>query len=299
MRIPRLAINREEVSHGVVRLPRNASRYVTRVLRLHQGDRVELFNGGDIWLTRVLGSGGSLVELEVVEHRSAPNHAAARITLAFGCVRPGPMEQIFRHGTELGVARFVPLLTRRVTRRPGGKKDRWTRICAEASAQCGRTDVPGVSEPMTLARALAEEGEASWTHGGHEPDVRLDPGAGPMSSAGGLVREGPKSESTHEDGPEAQPVAPCPAHGRGQSHSPGERFLLSRAEDAALLAGLLPDIPFAAVTLLAGPEGGFTGREEEESRNAGFMPVRLGATELRTETACIVSVGMISAWYGW
>ncbi len=47
------------------------------------------------------------------------------------------------------------------------------------------------------------------------------------------------------------------------------------------------------VTILTGPEGGFTDKEVEEAKGAGFVPVSLGKNILRTETAAIVAVGIV------
>jgi 16S rRNA (uracil1498-N3)-methyltransferase len=49
------------------------------------------------------------------------------------------------------------------------------------------------------------------------------------------------------------------------------------------------------VTVLIGPEGGFSERELEQAANAGYQPVSLGPTILRSETAGIASVAMIRA----
>lgn len=45
--------------------------------------------------------------------------------------------------------------------------------------------------------------------------------------------------------------------------------------------------------ILIGPEGDFTPQEIEEALRAGFSPVSLGATRLRTETAGIVAASLL------
>ena len=56
--------------------------------------------------------------------------------------------------------------------------------------------------------------------------------------------------------------------------------------------------PGAGVTLLVGPEGGFTEGEEAAARSAGFQPVSLGPRVLRTETAGIAAIAAIMALWG-
>ena len=56
--------------------------------------------------------------------------------------------------------------------------------------------------------------------------------------------------------------------------------------------------PPGAVTLLAGPEGGFTPEEEAAAKSGGFTPVRLGPRVLRTETAAVAALAAMQALWG-
>lgn len=52
------------------------------------------------------------------------------------------------------------------------------------------------------------------------------------------------------------------------------------------------------VTLLSGPEGGFADQEREIAKEAGFIPVRLGARILRTETAALAAIAALQTLWG-
>ncbi len=68
--------------------------------------------------------------------------------------------------------------------------------------------------------------------------------------------------------------------------APGERWLLSldpQAHTPPLAAG-------GAITVLSGPEGGFSQAEEAAARTAGFQPVTLGARVLRADTAPLLAL---------
>lgn len=56
--------------------------------------------------------------------------------------------------------------------------------------------------------------------------------------------------------------------------------------------------PQGKIELLIGPEGGFTDAEERAAQAAGFMPVRLGARVLRTETAGMAALAAMQALWG-
>lgn len=53
-----------------------------------------------------------------------------------------------------------------------------------------------------------------------------------------------------------------------------------------------------SVTLLTGPEGGFSSQEREIAKAAGFIPVRLGARILRTETASLAALSAVQMLWG-
>jgi 16S rRNA (uracil1498-N3)-methyltransferase len=48
-------------------------------------------------------------------------------------------------------------------------------------------------------------------------------------------------------------------------------------------------LPNKKITILIGPEGDFSSEEIELAKNAGFIPVTLGESRLRTETAAVVA----------
>jgi len=54
----------------------------------------------------------------------------------------------------------------------------------------------------------------------------------------------------------------------------------------------------AAVTLLAGPEGGFTGIEAGLAQQRGFVALRLGPRVLRTETAALAALAAMNVLWG-
>ncbi|WP_031434524.1 16S rRNA (uracil(1498)-N(3))-methyltransferase [Methylomarinum vadi] len=72
-------------------------------------------------------------------------------------------------------------------------------------------------------------------------------------------------------------------------------FLDPYAEQS--LANLQPGSN-GCVTLLSGPEGGFTEQEREDAKAAGFKPVRMGPRIMRTETAVLAAVTAVQTLWG-
>lgn len=62
------------------------------------------------------------------------------------------------------------------------------------------------------------------------------------------------------------------------------------------LADIQPDAMH--LTLLSGPEGGFSDQERQQAKAAGFIPVRMGARILRTETAVLAALAAAQSLWG-
>lgn len=75
----------------------------------------------------------------------------------------------------------------------------------------------------------------------------------------------------------------------------GARLLLSPASELRFSQALKDGTEF---TIAAGPEAGFNPAEESAFLDAGFVPVRLGARILRTETAGLAALAALSALKG-
>jgi len=52
------------------------------------------------------------------------------------------------------------------------------------------------------------------------------------------------------------------------------------------------------VTLLTGPEGGFSGQERQLAMKVGFIPIKLGNRILRTETATLAALSAVQTLWG-
>ncbi len=147
----------EAIGEGRATLSEAARHYLRDVLRLAPGDDVELFDGrGRAWAARV-GPGHEALELGA-ERSAAPDGPA--LHLLFALAKGEKNDLVVQKATELGAARLAPWSAERSVVRLDAEKGeeraaRWRRIAEEAARQCGRSDVPEVAPPATLAGALA------------------------------------------------------------------------------------------------------------------------------------------------
>lgn len=80
-----------------------------------------------------------------------------------------------------------------------------------------------------------------------------------------------------------------------QRGASGSRFILLPGSAGGLRAQPRPQ---GSVTLLIGPEGGFTADEANLAQQCGFVPILLGPRVLRTETAAVAAITAIQTLWG-
>jgi 16S rRNA (uracil1498-N3)-methyltransferase len=152
--VPRLFVDRELAAGLEVELPAEAAHYLLGVMRLSEGDRVLLIDDrtGE-WRARVTSASRRRAAAEV-EMLLRPREPVPDLWLCAAPLKRGRIDWMAEKACELGVARFVPVLTERtMVRRLNGERLRAHMI--EAAEQCGRTALPELVEPVTLAGLLA------------------------------------------------------------------------------------------------------------------------------------------------
>jgi len=152
-----------------VTLDKKESHHARNVLRVKEGEAVELLDGrGGTFRAVVAGFEEGRVELSVIQKQedAAPG---LEITLAPAVIKPERMEWMLEKSCELGMAEWAPVLTERSTvklsrERWQAKTERWRKIAAESCKQCGQARVPILREPVLFKDLLAKAGgyDAAW-----------------------------------------------------------------------------------------------------------------------------------------
>jgi 16S rRNA (uracil1498-N3)-methyltransferase len=137
--------------------------HARHVLRVRRGERVTVLDGiGHECLCEVQGSDRDRVTLALIEKRFQPA-PACHVTLVQAVPKGKIMEAIIQKATELGVSRFVPLLSERVVpqledKTGEHKAEKWQSVAIEAIKQCGSAWLPKVQRPMTPSQFLVQAG---------------------------------------------------------------------------------------------------------------------------------------------
>jgi len=194
-------------------------------MRLKAGDPVRLFDDrtGE-WLARVVETGKRTITLDLTS-RLREREAVPDLWLLFAPIKKGRIDWLVEKACELGVARIVPVITRR-TIVDRLNLDRLRAHMIEAAEQCGRTALPELAEPRKLEAVLRDwPADRMLIFADEEGGVALSAVAQPAPAA---ILIGPEGGFTAE---ERAAIRAIP-HAAGVSLGP--RIL--RADTAAIAA---------------------------------------------------------------
>jgi len=222
---------------GVLTLDATQSRHARQVLRLSDGDEVELFDDAGRTARAVIVAGeASGLHLRVESVRE-PLAGGFQWTVAAAVPKGERADWMVEKLSELGCHSFVPLIAERSVVTPKGtaKHDRWARLATESAKQCRREGVMRVEQPAAvddMLRLLPSDGHA-WFFD-----------TGPTTIA---IRE-----------------------------------------------LLLAPVPPSPLTLLVGPEGGWSPAEIDRMLDHRLIAVALTTTILRIETAAVAAAALVA-----
>jgi len=151
---PRLFVD-DALAAGPRRIDGPAAHYLLSVMRLKPGAPVKLFDDrtGE-WLATVADAGKRDLTL-TVETLLRPREPVPDLWLCAAPLKKGRVDWMAEKACELGVARLVPVVTRRtVVDKPNGERLRAHLV--EAAEQCDRTALPELAEPVKLPALLRD-----------------------------------------------------------------------------------------------------------------------------------------------
>jgi len=236
------------------------SHQVRNVLRLKKGDWVQLLDGlGHLWEAELVSAGRTFIEFSLEPPAAVTLKTPPfRLLSCLPLIKAQRFEWALEKLCELGVSQILPFQSERCT------------------VKLKATEAGRAKRWLTICKEACEQSERLFL-----PEL-LEP-----ISLARLLDE----------------------HGQQGSQSPAARtdklklLLSERNEKAPDMVSTLYNQARALkeanqtldVLILSGPEGGFSDDELKSIAAHDFCPVSLGDLILRSETACILAAGVVSA----
>lgn len=224
-----------DASSSIITLNEETSKHVVQVLRMKEGEELNLTDGKGNLLTAEITNAhkrNCAVRVKATSHK--PQNEK-KVSIAISLVKNASrFEWFLEKATEIGVTEIIPLLCER-TERQHFRFDRMNGILVSAMLQSQQTWLPLLHEPTKLDECIRHT-EAS---------------DGVNKFIAHCIDEGRQSLSNLQ-------IRKFPNH-----------------------------------SILIGPEGDFTPNEIELALQHQFIPVTLGETRLRTETAGVAAAVLL------
>lgn len=142
-------------------LPPGESQHLARVLRLREGDAIEVFDGrGTLRAAAVTRPHATSTTAAVGHPLPAAPEAPAPLIVVQGLLKGDAMDAVIRDATVLGATAVWPVVTSRTNvpaRAASAATERWQRVAIAAAKQCGRAVLPHIAPVTTIAHVLRDQ----------------------------------------------------------------------------------------------------------------------------------------------
>jgi 16S rRNA (uracil1498-N3)-methyltransferase len=139
------------------------SRHAVKVLRLKKGEPVIVVDGlGIAYQSEIITASTSNLQVRVFNVHRNFGEPGIRLTLAAGLSAGGKFNEVVQRGTEIGVSRFIPLLTDKSKvklddpKRHNNRQKRLEKVALAAMKQCRRSYRPDISGPVLFDEYVKE-----------------------------------------------------------------------------------------------------------------------------------------------
>lgn len=159
----------EQFKSDVIVLNEDETRHLRDVLRLREGAEVRVFDGAGKEFSCVVESISKRETALRIKSERAPSapESDLNLTLAVALLKNEKFDLVVQKATELGVARLVPLTTKRADVKIKDAKDavkkleRWRKIALEAAKQSGRAKLMTIENPANFEDFVESENQGA------------------------------------------------------------------------------------------------------------------------------------------
>jgi 16S rRNA (uracil1498-N3)-methyltransferase len=132
---------------------------INKVLRLRLAQEIAVFDGQNEYLIMIKNIGAKEITGEIIKIIKNKSEAKINLNLYQALLKQDHFEFVIKHGTSLGIKKFIPLITERTICREvsDNKITRWQKISQEATEQSNRLCIPEITEPINLNKIVGEK----------------------------------------------------------------------------------------------------------------------------------------------
>ena len=147
--------------------------HIKNVMRMNTGDLIEVVYDNKLYICKIISFDPFSLDIDKIVEEE--NKVYFDITIAVGLVKEQKMDLILQKLTELGVNTIIPVNMERSivkidSERFKKKKERWKSICKEASEQSKRTNIPVISDIVSLKDLVNIEADVKLVASTKEKD---------------------------------------------------------------------------------------------------------------------------------
>jgi len=133
----------------VAHINKEQSHYIKDVMRLKKGDIFSVFNSQGEWDASIQNYEKQGTKIKILE-KTRDKKNEQNIWLAFTPIKQNPMNFLIQKGTELGVQKFIPILSERTSVKDINN-ERVKKIIIESAEQSNRISIPKI-EPLKILK---------------------------------------------------------------------------------------------------------------------------------------------------
>lgn len=159
-KMPRYFVDKEDM-HGEVIFIRNGdAKHLGRVLRVKNGDHVEVCDGaGTDYSCVVVNVKKDEIQLEIESAAKSQSEPETSVTIFQSLPKGDKMETVIQKCVEIGVCKIVPVASERCVAKFeekdfSKKRERWQKISLAAAKQSGRGIVPEIGNIVSFKEAV-------------------------------------------------------------------------------------------------------------------------------------------------
>lgn len=267
-----------DIEGGICRLDKDESGHCVKVLRHRFGDEISVIDGcGTLYRCRITSDSPKGVEAMVLEETPDWGGHPYRLHMAVCPTKNNDRYEWFvEKACEIGLDEVSPVIGEHSERRVF-KTARVEKILVSAAKQSLKGAVPVVNEPVSVKEFIERMAGGDGVGGDRQMAGKVEAEIG-KAGAGDIGADSVGAASGVGTGAPLKLIAYC-----------FEDERVPRRSIKEVLGGY----EGSDIVVLIGPEGDFSKAEAELAIKNGFIPVHLGDSRLRTETAALTAVAAV------